>query len=88
MSGKHIPKDRLRTLRKSLADNAKAIMKPVSPVKEKTVNVNNPTAHKIAKIVLVAAVTTAAASAIFVAGSMAAFRVPKDLRKFMPEKND
>lgn len=63
-------------------------MKPDSPEKERPVNVSNPTVHKTAKVVLVAAVTATAVSAIFIAGAAAAFRVPKDLRKFIPEKKN
>jgi hypothetical protein len=60
-------------------------MKPKPPVKERQVQTE--TKKQIAKIVLVTAGTVAGASAIFIAGSVAAFRVPKDLRHLVPKKN-
>ena len=45
------------------------------------------TKKQIAKVVLVTAASVATASAIFIAGSAAAFRVPKDLRHLIPKKD-
>jgi len=80
-SGKVMSKTQAKNLRRNLATITRSIMKPVSPEKEKHMSKN-----ATSKNVAIAGAAGGAAAIITMVAICAAFRVPKDLRKYIPSK--
>jgi hypothetical protein len=67
--------------RRKIARKTRAIMKPKPPDKESPMTKSN-----VKTVAISTAVGSIVGTTIFVVLSNAAFRVPKDLKKFLPKK--